>query len=237
MSTKSKMRGVLIYVSGDRKREMIKLRRDGTIFGREKADIIIDDTEVSSTHFQIQNIDESYHIFDMNSSNGTFLNDQKIIKATLKEGDELRVGQTKFHFSLKEEKSVRNIPTLLQGSQSKSHNSIVDTLIAEELQSNRSVLFVVKIVYGNGESESVDISQRETFVGRASTFGKFDQDPEISRRHLKIKLNTSGEIFVEDQGSTNGSYLNGRRIKGIHRVKGTDSISVGSCKIQIKTLV
>ena len=69
MSTKSKMRGVLIYVSGDRKREMIKLRRDGTIFGREKADIIIDDTEVSSTHFQIQNIDESYHIFDMNSSN------------------------------------------------------------------------------------------------------------------------------------------------------------------------
>jgi pSer/pThr/pTyr-binding forkhead associated (FHA) protein len=52
---------------------MVKLRRDATILGREKGDILIKDREISSTHCQIQFIEGVYHIFDMNSTNGTLL--------------------------------------------------------------------------------------------------------------------------------------------------------------------
>lgn len=234
MTSTKKTRGVLINL-GEDGRELIKLRMDGTIFGREKADIILSDSEVSSTHFQIQNIDGSYHLFDMNSSNGTFLNNQKIVKGTLKEGDVIRAGKTSFRFILKEEQTVRHIPTLFQSSQiSKSHNSIVDTMIEGELGGGETPTFVIKVTYPSQKSEIIEIFENETFIGRASSFGSFDQDPEISRRHLKIKLNDSGEIFIEDQGSTNGSYLNGEKIKGIHRVDTGDTVKVGGCLLRIK---
>ena len=73
------------------------------------------------------------------------------------------------------------------------------------------------------------------FIGRASSFGKFEHDPEISRRHLLVKVNDTGEIFIEDKGSTNGSYLNGKRINGMHLVGPQDEIKVGTSTIRIRT--
>ena len=229
-------RGVLVCISGKRKDEIVKLRRDNTIFGREKADIIVTDAEVSATHCQIQNIDDNYHIFDMNSSNGTYLNGERIVKAKLNEGDVIEIGKTSFRFALEDEKNVRHIPTLFTSSQEKSKdrtNSLVDTLIEDELNSAKHVQLVIKVEYGDGEKEVIELQQKVAFIGRASSFGHFDQDTEISRKHLMIKLNDTGEVFVEDQGSTNGSFINGVKISGMHPVKPTDEIKVGQCLLSI----
>lgn len=237
MSTSLKhSRGVLIYQTGSKTNELIKLRSDGTIFGRFKADIVIDDREVSSTHFQIQVIDDEYHVFDMNSSNGTFLNSQRVIKAKLKEGDVLTVGNTSFRFSMIDEKKVRHIPTLFHSSATatnKSQNSIVDTLIDRELSDEMRPTIIIEVVYGDDEREIIELYDKVVFIGRASSFGKFDKDTEISRKHLLVKLNDSGEIFIEDQRSTNGSYLNGRKINGLHRVSRNDRIRVGLCRMRL----
>ncbi len=229
-------RGVLVCISGKRKDEIVKLRRDNTIFGREKADIIITDAEVSATHCQIQNIDDRYHIFDMNSSNGTYLNGERIVKAKLNEGDVIEVGKTSFRFALEDEKNVRHIPTLFTSSQQNTKdrpNSLVDTLIEEELNSSKHVHLIIKVEYGDGEKEVIELQQKVAFIGRASSFGHFDQDTEISRKHLMIKLNDTGEVFVEDQGSTNGSFINGVKINGMHPVKPTDEIKVGQCLLTV----
>ena len=82
-SKPTNLRAVLEFRSGPHASEAIRLRRDATIFGREKGDVIVDDNEVSSTHCQIQCIDDTYHIFDMNSTNGTFVNSEKILKSKL----------------------------------------------------------------------------------------------------------------------------------------------------------
>ncbi len=229
-------RGVLVCISGKRKDEIVKLRRDNTIFGREKADIIVSDTEVSATHCQIQNIDDHYHIFDMNSSNGTYLNGERIVKAKLSEGDVIEIGKTSFRFALEDEKNVRHIPTLFTSSQQNPKDrstSIVDTLIEDELNATKDVQLIIHVEYGDGENEVIELLQRVAFIGRASSFGHFDQDTEISRKHLMIKLNDTGEVFVEDQGSTNGSYINGEKISGMHLVKPTDQIKVGRCLLSI----
>lgn len=229
-------RGVLVCISGKRKDEIVKLRRDNTIFGREKADIIVSDAEVSATHCQVQNIDDNYHIFDMNSSNGTYLNGERIVKAKLVEGDVIEIGKTSFRFALEDEKNVRHIPTLFTSSSAKSKDkthSLVDTLIEDELNSSKHVQLIIKVVYGNGHKEVIELQQKVAFIGRASSFGQFDQDTEISRKHLMIKLNDTGEIFVEDQGSTNGSFINGEKINGMHIVKASDEIKVGKCLLSI----
>lgn len=228
-------RGVLICLSGERMNEIVKLRRDATIFGREKADVIINDPEVSSTHCQIQNINDVYHIFDMNSSNGTFVNREKVVKARLKEGDVISVGGTSFRFRLEDENKVRHIPTLFKASPKTGgrSNSIVDTLIERELKASQDSVLQLRVIYGTGKTETIELNQRVVFIGRASSFGLFDQDPEISRKHLMIKLNENGEVFVEDQGSTNGSFINGKRITGMHRVRPSDEVRVGLSRVFI----
>ncbi len=231
-------RGVLFAVAKDNPGEAIKLRRDATIFGREKGDIIIEDHEISSTHCQIQNINGVYHIFDMNSTNGTFVNNERIVKAKLTHGDIVTMGQTSFRFGLEDESNVRHIATIFKAKDKKalhdSKSSLVDTLIESELRSTQSHAIVLSIKYHDGTKDEVELNQRTLFIGRASSFGKFEQDPEISRKHLLIKVNDTGEVFIEDQGSTNGSYLNGKRITGMHLVRPQDEVKVGTSILTIK---
>ncbi|MGE0173549.1 MAG: FHA domain-containing protein [Oligoflexales bacterium] len=231
---KSDKRGVLVCLSPDRANELVKLRRDATILGREKADIIIDDSEISSTHCQIQNISDTYHVFDMNSSNGTFVNNQRIVKAKLSHGDVITIGRTSFRFSLEDESKVRHIPTLFKSKKAENTAySIVDTIIEKELRSTQERVLHINVTYGNGVQENLTVHQPIIYLGRATSFGKFDQDPEISRKHLMVKLNETGQVFIEDQGSTNGSFLNGKKITGLHPVKPSDEIKIGLCRIYI----
>jgi pSer/pThr/pTyr-binding forkhead associated (FHA) protein len=241
-STSNEKRGVLYALAGDGPKEAIKLRRDATIFGREKGDIVVDDHEVSSTHCQIQNINGVYHIFDMNSTNGTFVNNERIVKAKLNHGDIVTVGQSSFRFQMEDESSVRHIATIFKSKEKKnsatlgesSSRSLVDTLIESELSSSQSSGVVLYIKYHDGTADEVELNQRILYVGRASSFGKFESDPEISRKHLLIKVNDSGEVFIEDQGSTNGSFLNGKKITGMHLVRPQDEVKVGTSMLKIR---
>lgn len=236
--TTDEKRGVLYFLAKKAGDEAIKLRRDATIFGREKGDIIVDDHEISSTHCQIQNINGVYHIFDMNSTNGTFVNNERIVKAKLSHGDIITFGQTSFRFQLENESSVRHIATIFKSKDKRSlqdsKSSLVDTLIESELRSTQSHALVLSVRYYDGTSDELELNQRMLFIGRASSFGKFEQDPEISRKHLLVKVNDTGEVFIEDQGSTNGSFLNGKRITGMHLVRPQDEVRVGTSLLRIR---
>ncbi len=67
-----------------------------------KNNLILPDSKISREHFQITTIDKRYLIEDLNSSNGIFVNNQKIQKKFLQEGDEIRVGQTILVFQEKD---------------------------------------------------------------------------------------------------------------------------------------
>lgn len=235
--TKREKRGILHFISKSHQ-ESLKLRRDGTILGREKGDILVNDAEISSTHCQIQNINGTFHIFDMNSTNGTFVNNERVVKAKLSNGDIITIGQTSFKFQVEDEQNVRHISTIFKVKDKKntddSKSSIVDTLIENELKETPSLKAVIDIKYHDGTTDHVELMQRLIYVGRASSFGKFEHDPEISRKHLLIKVNTTGEVFIEDQGSTNGSYLNGKKISGMHLVSPQDEVKVGTSVLRIR---
>lgn len=216
--------------------EAIKLRRDATIFGREKGDVIINDAEVSATHCQIQNIGGSYHIFDMNSTNGTYVNGHRIVKSKLQNGDEVKIGKTVMRFALEDERRTRHISTQYKSTArgpDDSKSSLVDSLIESELRQTQSHYVVLQVKYPDGRSEQIPLRQKQFFIGRAAHFGRFDADPEISRKHLLVKVNDTGDVFVEDQGSMNGSYLNGKKISSLQPVSERDIITVGGCEIRI----
>jgi hypothetical protein len=65
------------------------------VIGRQDADIVFDDPEVSRRHAVLRRSGDSVVIEDLNSTNGTFVNRERIRKPTaVSPGDEVRVGGT-----------------------------------------------------------------------------------------------------------------------------------------------
>ncbi len=72
-----------------------------TIIGRHEAcDIIIPRSTVSRSHAKITREDNRYFVQDLGSSNGTFLNFEKIERAELRNRDRLAFGDVEFTFYL-----------------------------------------------------------------------------------------------------------------------------------------
>ena len=64
-----------------------------TIGRSSSADIQIDNLAVSKRHARIIKHRNQYSVQDLNSTNGTFLNDEKIVKAVLKHNDLVAIGK------------------------------------------------------------------------------------------------------------------------------------------------
>lgn len=231
---KSEMRAILRFITGPRAGEIFKLKKSATIFGRKKGDVILNDNEVSSSHCQIQYVDDGYVIFDMNSSNGTYVNSEKIVRKNLQDHDVIGMGKSDIVFELLAEESARHISTFAQVRDSQAGaTQLMEGVVSDPFRENPRFQILIQVTYQNGETEAHLIKHSLYYLGRASSFGQFDKDPNVSRRHLMVKLNDLGEVFVEDQGSTNGTFINGAKIKGIHLVQPTDSIQIGACKLKI----
>ncbi len=61
-------------------------------------------------------------------------------------------------------------------------------------------------------------------------------DEKASRVHARVSLDTSGTVTIEDQGSTHGTYVNGREINGAANITANDSITIGDTNISLTWL-
>ena len=58
-------------------------------------------------------------------------------------------------------------------------------------------------------------------------------DPEVSRRHAVMRVLDSGEVAIEDLGSTNGTYVNDQRAEGATPVAPGDVVRLGNTLWQV----
>jgi pSer/pThr/pTyr-binding forkhead associated (FHA) protein len=64
-----------------------------TIGRANRADFILDAALVSRLHCRLEAADEAVDVIDLDSTNGTFVNDRRVERARLASGDRLRVGR------------------------------------------------------------------------------------------------------------------------------------------------
>ncbi|HEY6932659.1 MAG TPA: FHA domain-containing protein [Marmoricola sp.] len=57
------------------------------------SDIFLDDITVSRRHVEFRREDEGYHVHDVGSLNGTYVNRDRIDEVSLQNGDEVRIGK------------------------------------------------------------------------------------------------------------------------------------------------
>ena len=70
-----------------------------TVGRAPRADFVLDAALVSRMHFRITATDDLLEIVDLSSTNGTYVNDKRIGKATVAAGDRLRVGRVEIKVS------------------------------------------------------------------------------------------------------------------------------------------
>ena len=89
----------LVQRSGSRVGKEFRLG-EVTNVGRDasQCDIVIDDSTVSRQHARVRLEDGRFVLYDLASSNGTFVNDQQVQKQPLLDGDRVRFGNVDFNF-------------------------------------------------------------------------------------------------------------------------------------------
>ena len=91
------MQAVLVMFRSDGERRSFSMARDMTVVGRrEDCDLRIPLGEVSRKHCRIVRDGDSLKLEDLGSSNGTFLNGQRVQEALLSPGDTIQVGPVVF---------------------------------------------------------------------------------------------------------------------------------------------
>lgn len=79
--------------------QRLELPDDPLVLGRERAmGLYLDDEKVSRRHCQIRRSDDGFHVEDLGSLNGTFVNAERVKERRLVHGDTLRAGDSTFLF-------------------------------------------------------------------------------------------------------------------------------------------
>ena len=175
------------------------------LFGRSvNCDVSFsDEAKISSEHAQISiNENGNINIVDLNSTNGTFINGNKILPNQpyqINRGDDV-------YFALS-----RLIELKFDAG---NNEDIVkkDNQFVELLSSNKTII-----------------------IGRANECDYKINHPSISRRHASISAmpGSSNEYIIKDLGSLNGTFINGNRINGSHKITSNDVIFIGRFQIDL----
>src|SRR5215472_12730082 len=89
---------VLTIISGPSKGAVHYLKNARVILGREDAEIALKDQEISRHHCLIE-VRESYaNLKDLESTNGTFFEEERVRAAMLNDGAEFRIGNSLIRF-------------------------------------------------------------------------------------------------------------------------------------------
>ncbi len=119
----------------------------------------------------------------------------------------------------------------------------LQTLVSPPIGSHVPAVFhdwaLIRYV-GQPIGELVPIPLDGLTIGRAAECGLSLPEGEVSRTHARISLVLKGEavvVHLQDLGSTNGTFVNGRRLDGtVHTILDGDVLRVGAHAFKLKKL-
>ncbi len=92
--------------------------------------------------------------------------------------------------------------------------------------------FALRFISGKYQGGEFPLpNNKEIVVGRSSELDMVLVEDMVSRRHAKITV-TGDQIFIQDLGSTNGTFVNGEKIKRARLQEG-DRILIGTSIIKL----
>jgi len=93
---------------------------------------------------------------------------------------------------------------------------------------------VFMISQGNQAGLSAELSAGVVMIGRGADCQLILDDDYVSTRHARV-VSTPNGIYVEDLGSTNGTYVNGQRITAPTTITLADTVRIGKTILKLET--
>jgi two-component system, NtrC family, sensor kinase len=125
----------LFVIRGRDQGKRFELNRPMATVGRDSSNAIqLHDTEVSRRHAEIRQDDSHHQLIDLVSSNGTFVNNQRIERQALKNGDRVQIGRTLMIYTSPDETlatEARNVDIVGRGNAA-AESRIISTIGQEE---------------------------------------------------------------------------------------------------------
>tara|TARA_B100000530_G_C15922199_1_gene473546 strand:- start:409 stop:1731 length:1323 start_codon:yes stop_codon:yes gene_type:complete len=85
-----------------------------------------------------------------------------------------------------------------------------------------------------GIADEYSFDEGEFLVGRSHSADIILPSDNVSRRHARL-YTIDGHCYIEDLGSANGVFLNGRRIHEVMEIEGTAQIRVGDYYLHVRS--
>ncbi len=108
----------------------------------------------------------------------------------------------------------------------------VMTNSAEDSLPSRNLQCILEIIQGPDMGKMILLDEESLYIGRHAQCGLVINDPEVSRRHIKMTQSKEGWL-IDDLGSTNGTLVNGQRISRQLVLPG-DRIQIGQSILALK---
>ena len=204
----------------------------------EENDIVIDNLAVSGFHARIDRIGDTYILTDLQSTNGTFVNDKKVVSHKLQHRDKIMIGKHFLFFAMSKAEQAKS-----DDYAELDQTMILDTAKQKELLAKQA------------KEKGIDAAAAKEKIGVISFIDRSDQgDIKLDKKLIKIgKAETSeirlGGLFMAPTAATisrrpNGYAItstgakvkvNNQVIQDSQYLNDFDTIEVGSYRFQFYT--
>jgi predicted component of type VI protein secretion system len=95
--------------------------------------------------------------------------------------------------------------------------------------------YVLQVVRGRSASTTLKLTDSVTSLGRHDDCVIRIKSAQVSRRHCEL-FEVGGQLKIRDLGSSNGTFVNGKRINGELALKHGDEVTVGAVTLRVARL-
>ena len=102
----------------------------------------------------------------------------------------------------------------------------------EQPERGTPALLYCEVVEGPNKGLTADLSSGEVKIGRDRGLCSLVlNDEEVSRSHASVSFSSKGHTWIRDLNSTNGTFVNGRRIREAAALLPGDEITIGASRL------
>lgn len=209
-----------------------------TVGRKPENDVVIDNPAVSSHHCKISRQGDTFYVEDLGSTNGTFVNEKKIVKAGLHHQDVVGVAKHALVYieddpeKLKAAKSSSPDATVVLTPEKSQEMASAAAAISKSAQAERTgMLKVLKGAVGAAECELKGIS---TYIGKSDRAqvrilgsGFFGRAPDMA---CSIHRKPEGYVLMAIEDGY--PKVNGAKVSGQKVLKDGDMIECGGTTMQ-----
>ncbi len=198
-----------------------RLRQTRTRIGRvDDCDVVLPDNEVSRSHCVIDQNDGAYVLVDR-SSNGTYLNGERVTRAVLKDGDKVKVGPFIVVCDLTDSGSAR----ATEEAQAERRD---EELVGADAELAVEAAFLT-VTRGPAEGQTLRLKGGRLTVGGTGSKVTI-KDASLVKDHVKIRL-FHGRTLIEP--GLGAAFVGGVRVRDVFPLYPGEEVRVGSTEFLV----